>query len=193
MDEYVSARKACKTLGVSAQSLRDWAKAGTIEFIRTAGGHRRYKIDEKVKTGKKVKNGKKIIYARVSSRKQVRDLVNQKQFLRRKYPDYEVKADIGSGINTERKNFRAILELLFERNLSEVVVASADRFARIGSTNLFKWIFEYFGAKFTIVNKAESGSPAEEIYREFMELITVFTARYHGSRRYKTKKNKNEE
>jgi excisionase family DNA binding protein len=43
---YVTTEIACKTLGVSDQTLRRWAKAGLIEWYRVTGtGHRHYDVD----------------------------------------------------------------------------------------------------------------------------------------------------
>jgi predicted site-specific integrase-resolvase len=65
------------------------------------------------------------------------------------------------------------------------VVSSGDRFSRFGFS-LFVWIFEQFGAKLvSIAQETRSDrSQSEELADDLMEIITVFTARYHGSRRY---------
>ncbi len=75
---YVSPKIACKIYGVTDQTLRRWAKEGTIEYINTFGGHHRYKIQvDDV-------NKRKIIYARVSSSKQKDNLLNQVNYLKNK-------------------------------------------------------------------------------------------------------------
>lgn len=178
--EYVSSTQAQKVYKVAEQTLRDWANTGKIEFIRTANGHRRYKIE----VVKEVR--KKIIYARVSSKKQENDLVTQVKYLQKKYPDYEVVKDIGSGINYKRKGFRSILEQLFKGDIEEVVVTTADRFSRFGS-DLFDWIFEQFGAKLTILNSRKFKSNSEELSEDLMAIITVFTSRYYGRRKNRNK------
>jgi len=38
--------KAAEMLGISVQTLRVWGATGKIEVIRTAGGHRRVRIEE---------------------------------------------------------------------------------------------------------------------------------------------------
>lgn len=38
--------EACTALGVSTSTLRRWADAGRIKVVRTAGGHRRFPLDE---------------------------------------------------------------------------------------------------------------------------------------------------
>lgn len=179
---YVPTREAIKHFKVSEQTLRDWANSNKVKYITTKGGHRRYLIEEK-QTKKK-----RIIYARVSSSKQKNDLIRQVKFMRRKYPKYEVVFDIGSGINYKRPKFKWILEQLFAGNIGEVVVASYDRFSRLGQ-GLFTWLFAKFGAKLTRVNQ-HIKSKSEEFIDDLMEIITVYSARYYGARKYNNKKAK---
>lgn len=178
MSNFVPSRKAQAFYKVKEQTLRDWASAGKINFITTAGGHRRYSIIEQQE------HKKSIIYARVSSKKQEDDLDRQVKYLQKRYPNHEVITDIGSGINYKRKGFRRILEQLFKRNIEEVVVSTGDRFSRFGR-DLFEWIFEQFGAKLTIHNNKRYKSTQEELSEDLMEIITVFSARYYGRRKYK--------
>ncbi len=48
--KYVSANEASKHYGVCTETLRWWPKEGKIEYFKTKGGHRRYKIIEKPKS-----------------------------------------------------------------------------------------------------------------------------------------------
>jgi excisionase family DNA binding protein len=183
---YVAASEASKLYGVHPETLREWADTGKIEFQRTVGGHRRYKVFEPATTKKN------FIYARVSSKKQEQDLQRQIKYLSKKYPNYEVISDIGSGLNFKRKGFRRILEQLYQRNIGEVVVSTEDRFSRLGANELFEWMFGKFGGKLTILHQRASKSSNEELAEELLEVITVFTARYHGRRSYSdNKKSKN--
>jgi predicted site-specific integrase-resolvase len=178
MTEFVSSKKAQEIYKVKEQTLRDWANSNKINFITTAGGHRRYCII------KPQENKQSIIYARVSSKKQENDLERQVKYLQKRYPNHEVIKDIGSGINYKRKGFRRILEQLFKGNIEEVVVSSSDRFSRFGR-DLFEWIFEQFGTKFTILSRGKYKSNQDELAEDLMEIITVFSARYYGRRKYK--------
>ena len=53
--EYVSIGEAARALGVSAETLRRWERAGTITAIRTPTGHRRFPRTEldRIKAGAK--------------------------------------------------------------------------------------------------------------------------------------------
>lgn len=185
---YANPTEASKIYGVCTATLREWANEGKIDFIKTEGGHRRYCLPiEKIEDSKK-----SYIYARVSSKKQENDLGRQIEFIKSRYPNYEIIKDIGSGLNFKRKGFRKILEQLFQGNINEVIISSSDRFSRLGAKEFFEWLFIYFGGKLTTLNDNEYKSKDEELSEELLEIITVFTARHYGTRSYSSdKKNKN--
>ena len=174
---YVKPAEARKHYKVSNDTLRRWAKNGRIMFKVTEGKHRRYFIPDP-------KNSQKIIYARVSSSKQKSNLENQVNFLKKKYPEYTLITDIGSGINFKRKGLWKILEQLFQGDVQEVVVTSSDRLTRFGF-DLFKKIFHKFGSQLTVINADKYKSPQEELAEDLLSIVTIFTAKHHGQRRYK--------
>ena len=49
---YVSIGNVSKLFGVTTQTIRNWAKRGFVNEYRTAGGHRRFSLEEveKVRT-----------------------------------------------------------------------------------------------------------------------------------------------
>lgn len=182
---YVKPKEASKYYNVSENALRTWASTGKIKFNTTKGGHRRYLIDDTNSLTENIKTERqKIIYARVSSNKQKDDLDRQSKYLKSKYPKYTIITDIGSGINFERKGFKRILEGLFKGNIEEVVVAHRDRFTRFGFS-LFKWIFEQQNSKL-ICDTSTEVTEEKELSDDLMAIITVFSARYHGKRKYRT-------
>ena len=188
---YVKPKEASKYYNVSENALRTWANKGQIKHITTKGGHRRYLLTETKEQNKqdisKPKHKKlQIIYARVSSAKQKDDLKRQTKYLSTKYPKHKIITDTGSGINFKRKEFRKILEGVFKGTIKEVVVAYKDRFTRFGY-ELFEWIFQTHGAKL-IYDKESNSEFQTELSDDLMAIITVFTARYYGKRKYKITK-----
>lgn len=182
---YVSPKEAAEYYGVIPNTIRTWADQGKIQFIKTDGGHRRYLIEDK----DDIENERRrIIYCRVSSRKQKKDLERQTEFLRKHYPDHEVITDIGSGINFKRPGFIRILEELFDGNIEEVVVAHRDRFSRIGF-EFFEWLFQKFESKITTFDK-ESESQEKELSKDLMEIITIFSARINDQHSHKNNEDK---
>ena len=68
----LSTSEAPYLLGVSTDTLRRWEKEGKITSSRTEGGHRRYDLTSILKD--REDEGLTILYARVSTRPQLKDL-----------------------------------------------------------------------------------------------------------------------
>jgi len=182
---WVKAEEAREYYSISAPTLRTWSKTNKIRSQKLKSGRYQYWIEESNNNKTKTTT---IIYARVSSSKQIEDLRRQEQYLKSKYPGAELKSDIGSGLNYKRTAFRAILQSLFERNIKEVVVAHKDRFTRI-DFEFFEWLFNQFGAVIKSLDAEEfAEGTGNEFTDDLMSIITVFTARYYGSRKYKKTK-----
>lgn len=191
MPKWLKPNDCAEQLGVSDESLRRWANEEKIHYIRTPGGHRLYDIDSI--TGEKSHGFKKeaIIYARVSSSKQktAGDLERQCQSLLSKYPKYTLIKDVGSGINFKRPGFRKILSMVLEGNIKEVVVEHRDRLCRFGF-DLIEWLFERHGVKLTVEDEVET-TPIDDLAQDLLSVVTVFSARYNGMRRYQQKRDTN--
>lgn len=175
---YVPPRVAARHYGVHVDTLRRWDRQGKIKVQRVQGGNRRYFIPDE-------RTGRKIVYARVSSSKQKPHLLHQVAYLEKKYPSHKVITDIGSGINFRRPGFKTILDGVFERTIEEVVVSTRDRLARFGF-DLLEDIFAKFGAHIRVDDTGPHRTPDEELANDLLSVVTVFTARHHGRRRYKT-------
>jgi predicted site-specific integrase-resolvase len=187
----VKAKEASKHYNTSVSNLRKWAREGSIPSEQTPKGHYTYIIPVIStpiiqSTTSDIPFPKEIIYARVSSRKQSEDLKRQTRYLSTFYPNYHLITDIGSGINFKRKGFKTILEQLIKGNIKKVVVAYKDRFTRFGF-DYFQWMFQQYGAILESLDQEDLDS-REDLLSDLMEVITVFTERYHGRRKYKTGK-----
>lgn len=173
-----------KLLQVTQETLREWHRNGKIEATTTKGGHRRYLYSETVESPyTKFKDRKNYLYARVSSSKQKGDLERQVAFLKEQYPDFEVIQDVGSGLNFQRKGLRFLLEQAMSGTVSRVVVAHRDRLCRIGF-DLFAFLFQKCNVKLEVLDDPTVKEPLKELSEDLLSIITVFTARYYGSRKY---------
>ena len=185
--EFVAPKIATKILGVHHQTLYNYEKKGLIETIRTPGGKRLYNIKkylgEHTEIENKIKN--KICYCRVSTNGQKDDLERQIDYMKKKYPDYEIITDIGSGINFKRKGLQKIIKMAVNNELEELVIAYKDRLCRIGYDLIEYIIIEFSNGKIIIENE-ETLSPEEEVVKDLLQIITVFSARVNGLRSYKT-------
>lgn len=193
MGKLVSITKAAEILGVSAKTIRRWESEGRgIECVRTVGGQRRYDISKLMpqstnNTEKRITIG----YARVSTPEQKSDLETQKQVLesycRMHFGDFEIISDLGSGMNYHKRGLRLLLERLLNDEISRLVITNKDRLLRFGSELVFA-ICEIKGVEVVIINHAKAPSFEEELVQDVLEIITVFSARLHGSRSHKNKK-----
>lgn len=176
---FIPSRKAVKYLGVCANTLRKWADDGKIKYIRNPAGQRLYDVSSIEQSSETCKS---YCYCRVSSHKQKDDLERQKEFMRKHYPNYEIISDIGSGINFKRKQFLWLLEQTSIGNVKEVVVAHRDRLCRFGF-ELVEWFFSKYNVKLVVLDDSKS-SPQTELVTDLLSIITVFSCRIHGLRKY---------
>jgi excisionase family DNA binding protein len=50
MEKLITPKKAAELLSVTTDCLRKWERAKKITAVKTIGGHRRYKLEEIIKT-----------------------------------------------------------------------------------------------------------------------------------------------
>ena len=210
-DEYVTTSKAKKILGVHVKTLQNWDRNKKINTIRTAGGHRMYNVNkylrdnnigykeeikkvvqkEENKSESKKDTRKEICYVRVSTVGQKDDLKRQKDYMKTKYPKYEIIEDIGSGINFNRRGLRKIINMAISGEIKTLVVAYKDRLTRFGYELIEDLIKEYSKGKVIIENEKENKEPKEELVEDVLQILNVYTAKLNGLRKYKkVKENK---
>lgn len=184
---YVTTRKASEALGVCASTLRRWADEGKIRFIRTTTANQRlYDVESFLRDREATTSEREhILYCRVSSAKQKDDLERQITFMRNRYPNHTIVTDVASGINFKRKGLLSILESVCAGNVAEIVVAHKDRLARFGF-DLIKWLVEFHGGRIVVLEEV-SHSPQQELVSDLLSIITVFSCKMHGLRKYHSK------
>jgi excisionase family DNA binding protein len=185
-EKIFTPKELANIFGVTTQTLKEWENEGKIKATKTPGGHRRYihsVIDPKHTDNRDNKTNRKFIYARVSSYKQKEDLQRQIAMLQSQYPDFEVVQDIASGINFKRRGLVTILDQVFAGNVQTIVVAHRDRLTRFGF-ELFQYVFEKFQVSLEVMSDDDIQEPTTELAKDLLSIVTVFTARYHGSRKY---------
>jgi len=187
--KFIPSRDAVKILGVHYQTLYRYEKAGIIETIRTPGGKRLYNVETFLSKNTKELEEKnvikeKICYCRVSTNSQKNDLMRQVDYMKNKYPDYTIITDIGSGINFKRKGLQKIIRLAIDNKIDKIVVAYKDRLCRMGYDMIEFIIQEYSNGEIIIENDI-SLSPEEEVVKDLLQILTVFSARVNGLRSYK--------
>ena len=193
MGRLVSIGGAAQALGVSVKTLRRWEAAGKVVPEHTAGGHRRYdleKLKPKVRTERE-QDRRTVAYARVSSHDQKADLERQKQVLEHYCAvhgwTFEVLADLGSGMNYHKKGLKRLLDAIIAGEVGRLVITHKDCLLRFGAELIFS-ICAAKRVEVVILNQGADTTFEEDLAKDVLEIITVFSARLYGSRSRKNQR-----
>ncbi len=190
MDNTYSPREFGKLIGRTTNTLQKWDRQGTLKAHRSPTNRRYYTHDQYLQYRGLVaqEQGLTIVYARVSGVTQKPDLANQINALAVYCQQQSIKVDewltdIGSGLNYKRKQFNRLMEMIELGQVRRLVIAHRDRLVRFG--------YEYFEAfcqrhhtEIVVIN-GENLSPEQELVRDLIAIVTVFSARLHGLRSYR--------
>ncbi len=122
---------------------------------------------------------KTIVYARVSSHKQKKDLERQSQRMQEfcisnGWIVDQVVTEIASGLNDKRPKLGKILNL---KTPIRLVSEHKDRLTRFG----FNYIETLIEGEIVIANRSDSNK--EDLMQDLISIITSMVARYYGQRR----------
>ena len=194
MDRLLSISEAAKLLGVSESTLRRWDREKKLQpNERTEGNQRRYRLSSIRPEFRRGADSKKrtLAYARVSSQDQKEDLRRQKELLElfcsTQGWQFELISDLGSGMNYSKKGLRKLLDAILSGQAGRLVLTHKDRLLRFGAELVFA-ICEAKGVEVVILNQGEPTSFEEDLAKDVLEIITVFSARLYGARSSKNKK-----
>lgn len=193
--KLVPIQEAAEALGVSAQTLRRWEREGKLlPDERTAGGRRRYdlaRLQPEMFRSEAQARRRTVAYARVTSHDQKDDLERQKQVLElycaQQGWTFEVIADLGSGMNYHKKGLKRLLDAVIDGQIGRLVITHKDRLLRFGAELVFA-ICEAKNVEVVILNQGEDTTFEEDLAKDVLEIITVFSARLYGSRSRKNQK-----
>lgn len=193
MNKFLSIQQAAKFLGVSPQTLRRWERNKKIApSHRTEGGQRRYDITKlhPYDLTCEVTHRPTVAYARVSSHDQKEDLQRQIHMLEiycsSKGWTFSVMKDLGSGMNYNKRGLKQLLEQIMSGQIGRLVLTHKDRLLRFGAELVFS-LCAVKNIEVVIINQGDEPSFEEELAKDVLEIITVFSARLYGSRSHKNK------
>jgi putative resolvase len=191
MSKLISVAQASEMLGVTVKTLKIWTNENKIKSYRTAGDHRRFRIEDiekflgdEVQT---IKNSKNVfIYCRVSTKKQADsgNLERQKERLieyckERKYNVVHIYEEVASGLNDNRRELTKMFRRMQE--VDSIVVEYSDRLARFGF-NYLKEFSKDKGVEIEAVEQKEKLEHNEEMVKDLISVVTCFSARLYGAR-----------
>ena len=181
--------EAANLLGCSISTLRKWETTGELLPARkTAGGTRYYAAADLLGLGDA--GAPTVGYVRVSSHDQKSDLERQhgmvEAYCAAKGWRSEIISDLGSGMNYNKPGLRRLLEMILRKQMKRLVITHNDRLLRFGSELVFA-LCAHQQIEVVIIHKGEQPTFEEELAKDVLEIITVFSARLYGSR---SKKNR---
>jgi len=187
-------KEACRVLGVSYVTLRRWIKEGKVKAVRTLGG--KYRIPEseikRILSGGDSREVRAVIYARVSSSDQKKDLERQIEYLTqycsaKGYRVVDVLSDVASGLKTNRRGLLKLLNYVIDKQVDMVVITYRDRLTRFGFEYL-KYFFNQYGVRVETVFGEEPRDTYQELVEDLLAIVTSFAGKLYGMRSHKKRK-----
>ena len=198
MEKHYSISEFSELSGISKSTLRRYDNENTFKpaFV-SKGGHRRYTETQLFEiTQKKKQNINKINigYVRVSSKKQVDDLEKQynlmENYLISKGESFKIIKSIGSGINYNNQSLNELLDLVISSKVNKVFIMYKDRLVRFGF-DLLENLFKRYDVDIEIINH-QNNTIEEELVTDLIQIMTLFSAKLNGKRKYNLNKFKKE-
>lgn len=188
--------EVAKILGISIITAIRYCDKGIIKSKKNQYGHRRIGAEELCEylkeTGMLIEEEDKrkdVIYARVSTHKQASrgDLQRQIDKLKIFAIDYnvkdlEIKKDIGSGLNDNRRELKILLKMVQENKVKRIFISYKDRLTRFGY-NYIKQICDFHNVEIIILSENKNKkSESEELAEDIIALIHLFSGKIYGLR-----------
>lgn len=177
-----------RILGISRPTLTKYVKNGTIRTTKLSNGRYEYNEEDVYKFLNKDCKRKTVIYARVSTKNQKKDLNNQINMLKQfcfdsGYVLNGIYSDIASGISFEnRKDFFKLLEEIINGKVERVIITYKDRLSRVGF-ELFYHLFLRFNTQIIVMSEIGSNKlDSEEIFEEIISLLHCYSMKLYSKR-----------
>ena len=184
----MKAKQVLQMLDISRVTLHNYVKSGKIKVTLLPNGY--YDYDEQsVLSLISIDTRKNIIYARVSTHKQSKDLIRQVQSIQDFCKKNKIKvddtiSDIASGIDLDRPNFSGLLNDVLHYKISTIYVSHRDRLSRLSFKTL-ESIFDKFGTTVVVINDIDDKEDDQEYYEDLISLMHYFSTKLYSHRRKK--------
>ena len=186
----MKANEVLKILKVTRPTLTKYVKDGRLKVTLLSNGFYDYDEDSVFSLAKISTNRKCVVYARVSTQTQKKDLENQISVIteyanKNGYQVDKVYSDIASGLNYDRKSFKEMLNEIIERRIKCVFIKDKDRLTRV-SFEMWKQLFKNFNCELIVINETQTNEYEEkEIFADIISLVHCFAMRMYSQRRKK--------
>ena len=187
----MKSKDVLKILKVTRPTLCRYVHDGKISVKKLPNGFYDYADDDVFDIAHITKHRSCVIYARVSTQKQKKDLQNQIDTIRnfansQGYVVENVYSDIASGLNFDRGEFKKLLLEVIAYKIKTIFISNKDRLTRV-SFNLWKQLFAQFSCELIVINNDnESTENSEkELYEDIISLLHCFAMKIYSPKRKK--------
>jgi len=184
-------KEVLNLLQISRATLFKYRKLGYLKATRGLNGFWEYDEQSVYNFMNKDIPRITVIYARVSSARQKKDLENQikllKQFcFQNGWQISHIYKDIASGISfKDRTDFFNLLENVFNHKIERIVISYKDRISRVGF-ELFQFLFKKFGTEIIVMSEVGPKKlDSEEIFEEIVSLLHCYSMKLYSKSRSK--------
>lgn len=184
----MKSKDVLRILRITRPTLTKYVKLGIINVEVMPNGQYDYNDEDIYKFINRNIERKTVIYARVSTSKQKKDLKNQIQLLQqfcfsKGYKVFEIYRDVDSGINFEkRKDFFKLLDEVIEGKIEKIIVSYKDRLSRVGF-GLFVELFRKFSCEIEVMSEIGSEKlDSEEVFEEIVSLLHCYSMKLYSKR-----------
>ncbi len=188
------AKEVLKILRYTRMTLHRYVQEGKIRVTKLPNGYYEYNDEDVYKFINKDIRRQTVIYARVSTNKQKKDLENQIELLKTFCVNSGIQInavyqDIASGISFEkRKEFFLLLDDILDHKVEKVVITYKDRLSRVGF-ELFSYLFKKYGTEIVVISDVGNKKlDSEEIFEEIVSLLHSYSMKLYSKRHANKKK-----
>lgn len=184
----MKAKDVLRLLNITRPTLTKYVKEGKVKVDATINGQYVYNdrsVFELMRGGSSRKN---VIYARVSTGKQKKDLEEQVNTISKFMSQNGVKIDeiyseIKTGIHFDRKEFLRLLDDILKNEIDTVYVSYKDRLTRT-SFGMIEKLFQSHGVRIVIISEIDNPKTNEqEFLEEIVTLIHSYSMKLYSKRR----------
>ena len=185
----MKAKQALNILRITRPTLTKYVKNGVIKVEKLPNGRYEYDDESVYSFLNKDISRNTVVYARVSTYKQKKDLQNQIELLKNfcfqnGWQINSVYQDIASGISFEkRKDFFRMLDEIIANRIERVVISYKDRLSRVGF-ELFHHLFKKFGTEIIVMSEVGSTKlDSQEVFEEIVAMLHCYSMKLYTKRR----------
>ncbi|MEM0139162.1 MAG: IS607 family transposase [Ferroplasma sp.] len=184
----MKANEVMNLLRISRKTLHVYIYNGKLRHTVNPNGYYDYNDEDVYKLLNKSVKRKTVLYARVSTPKQKKDLENQIEQLKQwcfmnGYTINSIYSDIAPGTSFgKRKGFFEMLDEILDYRIDRIILTYKDRLSRTGF-DLFKHLFEKFGTEIVVISDIGNAKlDSEEVFEDIASMLHFYSMKMYSKR-----------